>query len=143
MKPIKVIDAKGNQCDVTPICEALVAVNKLAHNIEWSTVYQYALNAEERLRRMGLPGVARPGARYVFEGGDALPRAYSKKATHVERTAIVLTRRASGWYLTAVDRLRKFSDTPPTMRLELTKEQDDIAVKVLRRSYTVQEDEST
>ena len=79
--------------------------------------------AETRLAEIGVPKALRAGAVVTALSGDKLPNAYKYVPI---RTRIVLTRRATGWFLTEIE-TTKFG-AEPGERLTLTEAQDAAAV---------------
>jgi hypothetical protein len=93
------------------------------------TVRCIAEAAEKRLEKIGVPKAIRAGATVTALSGDKLPNAY--QFTPI-RTRIILTRRATGWFLTEIE-TTKFG-AEPGERLTLTEDQDNAAVAHFRKT---------
>jgi hypothetical protein len=131
-KAIKVDKAKADD-----IAAALKAANgrATAHTFtEFGEISRRADGAEKALDALGIPKADRAGARYVAQSGSTLPNAYKFKTT---ATVVTLLRRPSAWYLESASTYDLYPKSTPGARLELTPEQDAIAVAYLRRGYTI------
>jgi hypothetical protein len=118
--------------DDTAIAAALAAANGRAVTHTYTraaSIRDIALAAEARFEQLGIPKAQRAGASVVAISGDKLPSAYKYTPT---RTRIVLTRRASAWYLTDVQAGELYHT--PSVWMTLTPAQDDAAVAHLRRT---------
>lgn len=97
-------------------------------------LFSLVSKAEEQLDDLQIAPSYRIGAlcefTEFFDGRGSKWSQYSTKVT--------LQRRKDGWILTGVERVRVSDWHPGGYELFLTLDQDEIAVKKLRRQYTIQ-----
>jgi hypothetical protein len=115
---------------------ALAITNGRAHQHAFTTYQQIADLAdygERRLRSMGLPKSARPGAVVIATSGDEMPRAYRYRRYG---TRVRLVRRSSGWHLDAAETVVLWPQDCFKPELHLTVDQDAEAVRRFRGTYS-------
>lgn len=133
VKPIKIVADNAAAIEA-----ALAAVNgksaKHTYTLANEIIY-IAESAESNLmsllaRKSGLKGAVVTAT----SGGSALPNSYkyTRQVTHVK-----LERRSTHWWLVVVEKGELFSNQSGEVRLALTKEQDERAVEVIRKQYSV------
>ena len=118
--------------DTAAIDAALAAANGRAGTHTYSSAFHLryiAEAAEARLEEIGVPKTIRAGAVVTALSGDKLPNAYKYVPI---RTRIVLTRRATGWFVTEIEAAQ--FRISPFERLTLTEPQDAAAVARFRKT---------
>ena len=139
MKPIK-IDQKNEIKIATqlllsdaPTHQARLRANKHTLN-EGYQVRDLATEAGRYLTELGLTSQAsQKGAVVTFSSGGSVPSAYKwSRATN----RIQIQRRATGWFLTNVERTSTYGNADQPV-YTLTSEQDAICVAGFRKGWTV------
>lgn len=132
MKPTRITEANAAAIEA-----ALKSVNGTSEAHTYTTyreIENLAKNGEARLTELGIKTASRAGAQVRSESGGSVPNAYK----YARRTTYVaITRRATGWFITAIAADMSYKQSKPT-RLHLTKEQDAEAVLNLRKTYVMQ-----
>lgn len=75
------------------------------------------------------------GATWTQTSGERVANAYDRFAHTRIATTITLSRRPSGWFLTAVEAATIYNDGGNDGVIYLTEEQDAVAISVLRKKY--------
>lgn len=128
---------KITQENLSKIQQALDNANgkSIEHTLHKSAdVLELARLAENRL--VALLGVKKmsAGAKAHYRSGAALPNAYKFQR---KVTTVSMIRKTGGWYITSVN-VHMERNTAGRLTVQLTKEQDEQAVKNLRSVYGIQ-----
>ena len=118
---------------------ALAAANGAAsaHTASAWDVAQQAVLAETHLAALGVAKRDRSGAVRDYASGERVPRAYTKKNwSGRAATRVRLTRGASGWFVSEVERAT-IGQAGGWARTLLTPEQRDLALTVFRTGFGV------
>jgi hypothetical protein len=98
-------------------------------------VRRIAEDAEERLDKLGLPKVHRPGAMAEYTSGKYLSRKYRYPGI---ATRLVLIRGSKDWLLTQVERAEaRPGDNARPLRLKISRDQDSRAFSALRDKLAI------
>jgi hypothetical protein len=109
-----------------------------AHTAAPWDVAQQAVLAEAHLDTLGIAKKDRAGAVRDYVSGERVSNAYSKKNwSGRAATRVRLTRGATGWFLTAVERVT-VGQSGGWARTLLTPDQRDLALTVFRAGFGVQ-----
>ena len=94
-----------------------------------------AENAEKTAAELLGAKKAAIGATWTQTSGERVANAYDRCAHTRIATTITLSRRPSGWFLTAVEAATIYNDGVNDGVIYLTEEQDAVAISVLRKKY--------
>lgn len=90
--------------------------------------------AEKELEYLGIPKYKRTGAQFYYHASGPCAKAY-KYSQGV--TWVCLIRRSAGWHLVSVKRSTAYPQQKALRRLTLLESQDEFAIAVLRKNYSI------
>lgn len=105
-----------------------------AHTATIANLIDAVKYAESQLESFGISKKDRTGVRLSTRSGGSVSRSY-KYCRKVSDCSLI--RGSSDWYLTSVTTTEIFPNQSGFSRLELTPEQDAIAVAKLRQNYNI------
>lgn len=130
MKPLHITESKRDR-----IKQELDAANGSAteHVFFTSQIFKLAEKAEAEILRYVLKKEA-PGARFQAVSGVPVSKAYSYVRAATE---VVLERRPTGWFVVEIRSRKIWPNQGGETELQLTREQDIVAVSNFRARYSV------
>lgn len=135
MKPIRICIENSNAIEA-----ALKAINGRASVHAYTSMYeieQIAIAATAALTSI-LPVKDHVGAEYASTSGDKMPNAYARKGWAPRScTRIVISRRASGWFLIDIRVEYVYPSSHGASYLRLTPDQDEKARTRFATQYSV------